>query len=524
MATFVRQFLRMKKLKGLSVLMGITLLVITGFQLYWLNNNYDRENRSLEMKTNIAFQEAVRNLQTAKLKLKEPFNGDSADPGRMQVFIDDNMPSPKMRVGSAPEEEIITMVNTMRNKLVDSAKKLQKRKSTFFISVNRDSDLHVTDTFTGTLKKRVANNHIIRYLYGIDSLQDSLRIPEITAAYAKRLKEENMVIPFSIHRTDSVIENDEPGLSDVTVGFAHPVTFHLELGNRVPYLMKKITQPVLFSIFLLGVTIFCFVLFYRNLLAQQRLTAIKNDFISNITHELKTPIATVSVAIEALKNFNALDDPQKAKEYLDISGNELQRLSLLVDKVLKLSMFENKEIALQKEPFDLAQLTEDVMASMKLQFEKQKAICSLEISSGNFVIEADKLHLTSVIYNLLDNALKYSKGNPEIKVSLIDQKQYLELRVSDNGIGIAPEYKRKIFEQFFRVPSGNRHNIKGYGLGLSYVNHIVASHQGFIEAETELGKGSTFIVKLPFAEAPAVYYDKGRVVRKIQFKMGKHEH
>jgi two-component system phosphate regulon sensor histidine kinase PhoR len=125
---------------------------------------------------------------------------------------------------------------------------------------------------------------------------------------------------------------------------------------------------------------------------------------------------------------------------------------------------------------------------------------------------------------LLDNALKYSIENPVIKVSVNDLKQYLELRVADNGIGIAPEYKRKIFDQFFRVPSGNRHNIKGYGLGLSYVNEIVSSHQGYIEVESEPGKGSTFIVRLPFAEAAVIHYDRGRAVRKIQFKMGKHGH
>src|SRR6185436_11622670 len=132
-------------------------------------------------------------------------------------------------------------------------------------------------------------------------------------------------------------------------GFAHPVTYQLSLTNNTTYLLKKILLPILFSLFLVGVTILSFVLLYRNLLRQHRLSEIKNEFISNITHELKTPIATVGVAIEALKNFNAIDDPQKTKEYLDISSNELQRLSLLVDKVLKLSMFEKREIELNKE-------------------------------------------------------------------------------------------------------------------------------------------------------------------------------
>ncbi|MBK7561482.1 MAG: hypothetical protein IPI68_08145 [Chitinophagaceae bacterium] len=126
------------------------------------------------------------------------------------------------------------------------------------------------------------------------------------------------------------------------MGFTNPITYRLELGNTFPYLIRRISLPILFSVILLGITILSFVLLYRNLLQQQKLALLKNEFISNITHELKTPIATVGVAIEALKNFKALDDPAKTKEYLDISQNELQRLSLLVDKVLKLSMFEKK--------------------------------------------------------------------------------------------------------------------------------------------------------------------------------------
>ena len=270
---------------------------------------------------------------------------------------------------------------------------------------------------------------------------------------------------------------------------------------------------------MLGITILSFVLLYRNLLKQRRLTEIKNEFIGNITHELKTPIATVSVAIEAMRNFNALQNPERTREYLDISANELQRLSLLVDKVLSLSKFQKNEIEIKKEKFDLLQLIKDVMESMKPQFEKQHAVATLQTTGSNFIMEADERHISSVVYNLLDNALKYCKENPTIDIHVIDHTQYLELRVSDNGIGIAAEYNRKIFEQFFRVPHGDKHNTKGYGLGLSYVNYIVKSHQGFIEVESELGKGSTFIVKLPFAEAPVIYYDKNRKVIQKDLKL-----
>lgn len=180
-------------------------------------------------------------------------------------------------------------------------------------------------------------------------------------------------------------------------------------------------------------------------------------------------------------------------------------------------MFENHEISLQKESFDLQKLVEEVMLSMKLQFDKQKAITHLKTTGQNFMMDADKLHITSVIYNLLDNALKYSKENPHITVRLIRHTAYFELQVNDNGIGIPDAYKTKIFEQFFRVPSGNRHNTKGYGLGLSYVNHIIQQHQGVIEVESELGKGSTFIVKMPFAETSGLHLNKGSIISKRKF-------
>jgi two-component system phosphate regulon sensor histidine kinase PhoR len=211
---------------------------------------------------------------------------------------------------------------------------------------------------------------------------------------------------------------------------------------------------------------------------------------------LKTPIATVSVAIEALKSFNAMDNPAKTREYLDISQHELQRLSLLVDKVLKLSMFEKKEIELKIETVDLKLLVEEVAASMRLQLEKHQANLSIR-SAGDTKVQGDRLHFMSVIFNLLDNAIKYSKARPSIEIDIKEAGEKAELSVADNGIGIPAEYKERIFEKFFRIPTGNLHDAKGYGLGLSYVAHVVNKHQGEIHVESQLGTGSRFIIKLP---------------------------
>ena len=594
----------MQKLHWLPILMGVTILGITGFQGYWLKNNYDREKQNLEIKTNVDFRQAILHLQASKLKLE-----------KVNIQLKDSMPQlrglhvrPRRNnnradtVNEIPKEAGITMMNLVQERMreyetdpgrnntiiISSSDGSFKKGHTDssgnrirgnFRSINisgkgdslvdpaliREIKMGADDKETKTGSKEVTikyghqpgkkgeadsltvnttgvfidtripdrnnddlfgqrirdndpgRNAVFRLLYNIDSLsiKDSVTIKEITDAYSAKLKEDKMNLAFSVSRLDSA-EANSTAPNEVTIGFAKPASFRLMLENKVSYLLKKLTLPILFSLFLVGITVVSFVLLYRNVVRQRRLAELKNEFISNITHELKTPIATVGVAIEALKNFNAMHDPQRTKEYLDISQNELQRLSLLVDKVLKLSMFEKNELELKKEQFDCKQLAEEVMNSMRLQFEKHHAKTELHIEGNNFIIEADKLHITSVIYNLLDNALKYSKEEPLITVRLKSKKQHIELSVEDNGIGIPAEYKGKVFDKFFRVPTGDRHNAKGYGLGLSYVSEILKKHMGFITVESELGRGSIFTAYIPYKELPVIQFDEHRKILKKQ--------
>ncbi|MEO8416109.1 MAG: HAMP domain-containing sensor histidine kinase [Ginsengibacter sp.] len=482
----------------LLISMFATILVIIGFQAYWLKDNYDRENRTMQIKTNVTFQATVQELQEAKLKLPG-FEGDTKLQGKSRILVDEEINEPGMKTGTQPRRQVITMVNALRNKLTDTLKTGDSIHSNIIFRFDRG--VH-HDSLPLTFQKFTdSNNHIYKILYGVDSLQDSIKLPELKQLYSTALKKQHLDVPFTITKSAGDSRRSEQDLSDVTVGFAHPVTYHLSVLNTSSYLWKKLMLPVLFSIFLVGVTVFSFVLLYRNLLRQQRLAEIKNEFISNMTHELKTPIATVSVAIEALKNFNAIRDPGKTKEYLDISGNELQRLSLLVDKVLKLSMFENKQIELNKEPIDVKELTQEVLDTLKPQFEKNGAVVHFNFKGDNYTIHADKLHITSVMYNLLDNTLKYTNNRPVITITLFAQQNSFTLKISDNGIGISPAYRNKIFDKFFRVPTGNQHIIKGYGLGLSYVSEIINRHGGSIGVESELGRGSTFTIQLPVGAA-----------------------
>jgi two-component system phosphate regulon sensor histidine kinase PhoR len=467
----------LKNIKLLPVLMTLSIVAIAAFQYYWLQKAYEREERTLEMRTNFIFREAVRSVQASKLKLDR-----FSDTAKAPVILHQNN-SGKIRI-ITPNQKIESMLDAVINKVKDSGPR------TIVLSKKISDSLQIINkTFPG---KR---DRMLQFLYDIDSLQDSVKIRELDSAYAKRLEEQNLDIPFVINQVETR-ETKNPVFNEVTLGFRNPITYRVTINNKKTFIFKRIAIPILFSVFLVAFTALSFSLLYRNLLRQNRLANIKNEFISNITHELKTPIATVSVAIEALRSFNASLDAQKTKEYLDISSNELQRLSLLVDKVLKLSMFEKKEIELQYEPLDMKNLVREVTASLRLQFEKHHASVNVT-DAGDTSFEGDRLHLVSVIFNLVDNALKYSPDAPKINIHISGDSSNVNLVIKDSGIGIPNEYQGRIFEKFFRVPTGNLHNAKGYGLGLSYVAHVINRHKGTIDVASVPGDGSKFSIRLP---------------------------
>lgn len=478
--------------------MMLAIAAILSFQSEWIYKYYKEEQQNLRLRTNTLFSESVIKCQASKFKFDTLFKKVqySAKPGALVAL---NL-----------------MKSQLRDQLQDSVYHRVPKGNGIFIVGSKESSFSYSDTprrDTGTHPRKfktfikadfsdsLSGNRVIQLIEGVDSLQDTVSIKEVEQKFKEEMAKERINVPYTISRTETnpgtlnLKRNDEK--NEVTLGLVRPYTFRLDLENTVPYILRKLSPQILVSVLLIALTVLSFVLLLRNLIQQRKLTQLKNDFISNITHELKTPIATVSVAIEALKNFNALHDPQRTKEYLDISGNELQRLSLLVDKVLKLSMFEKQQIEVKKEAFDCKLLVEEVLASMRLQFEKYKAQVNIETNGSNFTVVADRLHFTSVIFNLLDNALKYSKANPSIQVALKDLPAQLELSVTDNGIGIALEDQKRIFEKFFRVSAGNTHNVKGYGLGLSYVAFVVQRHGGTIQVESQEGIGSRFIIRIP---------------------------
>ena len=464
------------------ILMLLAIIAVATFQVYWLAKNFREEKHELAFRAHVLFRESIQRIRAEKLKLDT--NSD--------------VHFKRVRYGA------MGMIDAIHERVMDTLGHKQ-----FRVMVTQKEIDHLPRPGQPPMDEiQIFKDApgMVRVLSRVDSLQDSISVKELSARYAQLLKKEKIPISFSITSRKVAPGKDSMGLSpifdrdnEMTVGFNHPVTFRMFISNATPVVLQKMWPQFLLSVVLVGLTALSFVLLLRSLIQQRRLTKIKNDFISNITHELKTPIATVSVAIEALRNFDALHDPERTKEYLAISSNELLRLSFLVDKVLKLSMFEKHQVELKEEAVDLAVLVKEVVGSMKLQFEKYRAQVNVQLQGYQYGITADRLHITSVLFNLLDNALKYSKDNPSISIELKDETEQIFLLVADNGIGIPAEYHKKIFDKFFRVPSGDTHNVKGYGLGLSYVSYVIQRHYGSIEVESQPGIGSRFIIKLPAA-------------------------
>ncbi|MBF9140662.1 sensor histidine kinase [Hymenobacter properus] len=261
------------------------------------------------------------------------------------------------------------------------------------------------------------------------------------------------------------------------------------------YILRAMGGLLAGSVLLLALTTGCFWLMLSTILRQKKLSDVKNDFINNMTHELKTPLATVSAAVEALQNFGALNDPAKTQAYLSISRTELQRLSDLVEKVLNIAADERQPLALRPEPVQPAELVNEIVARHQLQAAKPVAFDVQAAPAGP--VQADPLHLGNVINNLIDNAIKYAGEAVAITIRSWQSAAGWHLSVADNGPGIAPAYQEAIFDQFFRVPTGNLHNVKGFGLGLYYVRQVVERHGGRITVHSEPGRGSRFDVLIP---------------------------
>ncbi len=252
---------------------------------------------------------------------------------------------------------------------------------------------------------------------------------------------------------------------------------------------------LIFTIILLITFIFTVASLFR----QKRLSEMKNDFINNMTHELKTPVSTISLASQMLKDESILKSPEVFRHVTGVIHDETKRLSFQVEKVLQMSLFDKQKATLKMKEIDANDLVVSIANTHVLKVEKLEGTLDIDLQAEESTIKVDEMHFTNVIFNILDNALKYRRKDvsPRLMIRTRNEGNKIIISIEDNGIGMRKEDSKKVFDRFYRVPTGNRHDVKGFGLGLAYVKKIVTDMNGTIRADSELGKGTKFIISLP---------------------------
>jgi two-component system phosphate regulon sensor histidine kinase PhoR len=275
--------------------------------------------------------------------------------------------------------------------------------------------------------------------------------------------------------------------------------FHLEVyfpSQRKVVLVEMSVWLVFTAIFFL-ILIFTFMYIINTIIKQKKLSEIKNDFINNMTHEFKTPISTISLASEVLLHTNADASPERIKKYLKIIYDENIRMRGQVDRVLQVARLDRDEFSLTKSEFDLHQLVRNTVQHLCFDQCEEVTTVNYHFDADQFILNADEMHIKNVVTNLVDNAIKYSSNGTSLNIQTNNKQEGILLSIEDNGIGMSKETIKHIFDKFYRVPTGNIHNVKGFGLGLYYVKNMVDAHGGHIEVKSEINKGSRFDIYLP---------------------------
>ena len=485
------------------VLMLVSMILLVVLQFFWILISYEKASDGLTRDANLLFRTSIVSIQNATwMKTIAGLSADSLS--GIRVVFSDSLGGPVRRERRALQRNVELTIESgndsdkiqLRSKISRTPVGIDTAKNSNFV-VRFHNDSIDQDTlallFSDALKQAkidvgfVIKHQLIEENVGVRQRRNPMN--DII------IDQRNQVVLNGGATRRSSLYADSIQTEPFRVSPLH--SYSASLFNVRGILLRQVTPQILFSAFLTLMISAAFLMMYRNLRAQERLMKAKNDFIGNISHELKTPVATVSVVLEALKNFHAMDNPKLTSEYLDIAQAELNRLSLMTDKILKTAVFEDKGVEYEPEPVDLDKIIAQVLGSMKLVFEKQNAKVVFEKKGDNFMFSGSVIHLTNMIYNLLDNALKYGSTHPEIKISLTDYSHQLVLIIKDNGIGIDPVYHKKVFDKFFRIPHGDIHNIKGYGLGLNYVSSVVKRHRGTIDLKSEPNRGSEFSITFP---------------------------
>lgn len=363
-------------------------------------------------------------------------------------------------------------------------------------------------------EQALLNEVILKLLYiaSNEPIEQRINFNDLDKYIKFELANSGLIAPYSYQITDhtNTVVHSSPGFSNKDKNAIYTqILFPNDPPSRLSslrvyfptkreYVYSELSffVPSLIFTFILLVT---FIFSIVNLFRQKRLSEMKNDFINNMTHELKTPVSTISLASQMLKDESIIKSPEVFKHVAGVINDETKRLSFQVEKVLQMSLFDKQKATLKIKEVDLNDIIVNVANTHVLKVQKFNGTLDIDLEAEKTMVNIDEMHFTNVLFNLLDNALKYKKEDvaPELMIRTRNEGNKVIVSVEDNGIGLKKEDLKKIFERFYRVHTGNRHDVKGFGLGLAYVKKIVDDLKGTIRAESDLAKGTKFIISLP---------------------------
>jgi two-component system, OmpR family, phosphate regulon sensor histidine kinase PhoR len=461
------------------VVVSFVLLSLTAVQLYWVRNAISIERTNFENRVNTAVNKVIDHLE--KIKTYENLNQTATSQKQINNVlrsIDSINQEIFNNIKDFEGSEGVRMMLRKTTLAQEAINDLIEKKQKFDIDKHLDPEI-----LDSLLVKEIADQGInTKFEYGVVSSVNMKMIIDKSDKYTSELEKEGFVFTlFPYDFSES------------------PYFLTLYFPYEIRYLFKQMASIIFISLILIVITLMLFIYVIKVIVWQKRLSEMKSDFINNMTHEIKTPISTISLACEALVDKEIKKNQLLADNYLKVINDENNRLAGIAEKILQAATIEKDNFKLIREKVNIHKLIDSVINNITIQVEVKDGIIKSDYKATRVMVNCDKMHMASVITNLIDNANKYTPRKPKIKITTENYADGIKICVSDNGVGISSDNQSKIFDKLYRVPTGNIHDVKGFGLGLSYVKTIIELHGGKITVDSELNKGSTFCVYLPLS-------------------------
>lgn len=512
----------------ISTLVGIALIALIAVQIYWIKSSVKLKEEEFERSVKEALKSTANKLErleqknkvSKKIKLRKqgvritkPGLVTAANPTgndvQVRIFEELSTDSSGVITSKMSQKEFVGDSMNSQNHFLPYEFLNSSQSTSKSIQSLRDELYQKKETVNDLFDELISINVYKDYKPKVDSLM-------LDTILRQELLTEGITTDFVYFVTSSLKNSkanknyreaqkdcDSSGcfmkinLSPNNV-FVTPQYLSVNFPDQKSYLLKTMWMMLGVSLMIILILVVAFYYTIATISKQKKLSVIKNDFISNMTHEFKTPISTISLAAEMLNDDSVTKTPEKQQRFVKMIRDENKRLSILVESILQTSILDKGEFKLKRSDLDVHEIINQAIQNTQLLIDQRQGNITKQLGATNCLINADRVHLTNIIFNLIDNAIKYTKDSPNILISTKDTLEGIEISVKDNGIGISKENQRKIFDKFYRVPTGNVHNVKGFGLGLSYVLAVVQKHNGTINVESEIGKGSTFKMTMPY--------------------------